>query len=379
MYVMINAGAVRVPQGAGFDPGLEITVTPQLTQFQNAITTHQAGYVYVWVSNESENSKVWFDDLKVTHRSSRVTQATDFYAWGNVMRENKSPEDVRYRYGYQGQFAEKDEETGWNHFELREYDPVVARWTAVDPKRQYYSPYVGMGNNPVNAVDPDGGKNVKFDASGNYVGIDHDVWWHNLLFGSRGVVVGANGDFTSTFKFADPKNDVADLESGVINRIVFTQESEIVQMLGNAGAFENKSFSEAIDYLKAEGVGGGKFDFSYTAIPDMYSGASRDPLRSPSPMLFIVDGVAHNHMNFGNFLFGAGGGALLGDKFGFSGLVLRAGAHYNSVRNAPLNGYPSQLDSGDDQFSIFMGYRHSYQRNYNGMNYSGGRLTPRGR
>ncbi len=59
MYVMINARAVRVPQGAGFDPGLEITVTPQLTQFQNAITTHQAGYVYVWVSNESENSKVW--------------------------------------------------------------------------------------------------------------------------------------------------------------------------------------------------------------------------------------------------------------------------------------------------------------------------------
>jgi hypothetical protein len=41
---MINAGAVRVPEGAGFDPGLEITVAPQLTQFQNAITAHQAGY-----------------------------------------------------------------------------------------------------------------------------------------------------------------------------------------------------------------------------------------------------------------------------------------------------------------------------------------------
>jgi RHS repeat-associated protein len=154
---MINAGAVRVPEGAGFNPGLEITVAPQLTQFQNAITTHQAGYVYVWVSNESENTKVWFDDLKVTHRSSRVTQATDYYAWGNVMRENKSPEDVRYRYGYQGQFAEKDEETGWNHFELREYDAVIGRWLVIDPYRQFWSPYIGQGNNPINNNDPDSG------------------------------------------------------------------------------------------------------------------------------------------------------------------------------------------------------------------------------
>jgi hypothetical protein len=236
-----------------------------------------------------------------------------------------------------------------------------------------------MGNNPVNAVDPDGGKNVKFDASGNYIGIDHDVWWHNLLFGSRGAVVDAKGSFTSTFKFADPVHDVADFESGTMNRIVFVQESEVEKMLGDAGAFANKSYVDAIKYLKAEGKGGKKFDFSYTAIPSMYPGASSDPLSSPSPMAFVIDGVAHNHMNFGNFLFGAGGGALLGDKFGFSGLVLRGGAHYNSYRNTSTNGYASQWDSGDDQFSIYMGYRHSYQRNYNGMNYSGGRITPRGR
>lgn len=65
---------------------------------------------------------------------------------------------MEYRYGYQGQFAEKDEETGWNHFELRgEYDPIVARWTAVDPKRIGWSPYTGMYNNPVSGTDPDGG------------------------------------------------------------------------------------------------------------------------------------------------------------------------------------------------------------------------------
>ena len=48
----------------------------------------------------------------------------------------------KYRYGYQGQFAERDEETGWNHFELREYDPVIGRWLSIDPARQYILSYI---------------------------------------------------------------------------------------------------------------------------------------------------------------------------------------------------------------------------------------------
>lgn len=63
----------------------------------------------------------------------------------------------KYRYGYQGKYAERDEETGWNHFELREYDPVIGRWTSPDPAGQHWGPYIAMSNNPVNNVDPDGG------------------------------------------------------------------------------------------------------------------------------------------------------------------------------------------------------------------------------
>lgn len=38
----------------------------------------------------------------------------------------------------------------------------VQRFLSTDPNAQYYSPYVGMGNNPVSRVDPDGG----FDKGG---------------------------------------------------------------------------------------------------------------------------------------------------------------------------------------------------------------------
>ncbi len=66
-------------------------------------------------------------------------------------------EGEKYRFGYQGEFAEQDDETGWNAFELRMYDSQIGRWMAPDPYRQYWSSYVGMGNNPMSLVDPDGG------------------------------------------------------------------------------------------------------------------------------------------------------------------------------------------------------------------------------
>jgi RHS repeat-associated protein len=93
------------------------------------------------------------------------------------MVKNSAP-STDYRYGYQGDFAEEDKETGFNHFELREYDPVIGRWMNVDPYRQYYSGYVGMGNNPVMGVDPDGGFNKEWKAN-----------FYNFMHGGNGQVV----------------------------------------------------------------------------------------------------------------------------------------------------------------------------------------------
>jgi RHS repeat-associated protein len=53
-------------------------------------------------------------------------------------------------------FAEKNHETGLHQFEARQGDSRLGRWLAPDPARQFWSPYLGMGNNPVSGVDPDG-------------------------------------------------------------------------------------------------------------------------------------------------------------------------------------------------------------------------------
>lgn len=81
----------------------------------------------------------------------------DYYPFGMEIGGRNYTDAQGYRYGYQGKFAEKDPETGWNAFELRMYDSRVGRWLTLDPEGEFLSPYVGMGNDPVNKTDPTGG------------------------------------------------------------------------------------------------------------------------------------------------------------------------------------------------------------------------------
>ncbi|MFT7276430.1 MAG: RHS repeat-associated protein [Cyclobacteriaceae bacterium] len=92
----------------------------------------------------------------VTLGLSTPKYAADYYPFGL----KRSHDGESYRYGYQGDFAEEDEETGFNHFELRDYDPVIGRWMNPDPARQHASPYLSFSNNPVVGVDPDGGWDI---------------------------------------------------------------------------------------------------------------------------------------------------------------------------------------------------------------------------
>src|SRR5690606_36198002 len=135
------------------------------------VTVRKEGFIYIYVSNLSaQNMDVYFDDLRIKHKYSSIVAGGDYYPFGLSIKDRTIHRD-RYRFGYQGQFAEKDEETGYNFFELRNYDPIVGSWISPDPYAQYWSPYNGMGNDPINSLDPDGGYS-KFWAK-----------WHNFWQG----------------------------------------------------------------------------------------------------------------------------------------------------------------------------------------------------
>lgn len=120
------------------------------------LTMEHPGFIYVFLYNRSNSVNwVYFDDFKVTHQRSPIVAGADFYPFGLPM-EGREITQEDYRWGYQGQYAEKDTVTGWNQFQLRMYDARFGRWLSVDPYDQFWSGYLGMGNNP-SFTDPDGG------------------------------------------------------------------------------------------------------------------------------------------------------------------------------------------------------------------------------
>jgi RHS repeat-associated protein len=117
----------------------------------------QPGYIYVCLYNYSDDvNPVYFDDLVVQVTNSPIVSGADYYPFG-LVQDGREITDEPYRYGYQGQFSEKDTTTKWNDFKLRNYDARTGRWLSPDPYGQFHSPYLSMGNNPVLSVDPTGG------------------------------------------------------------------------------------------------------------------------------------------------------------------------------------------------------------------------------
>ena len=98
----------------------------------------------------------------VVNKQYRLTQGMNYYPFGSQINEPYASTDglvgsFDHRYGYQGEYAEDEtDETGFNGFEARAYDAIIGRWMSADPHHQFYSSYLGMGNDPINGFDVDG-------------------------------------------------------------------------------------------------------------------------------------------------------------------------------------------------------------------------------
>ncbi len=116
------------------------------------------GYCFVYVTNES-SVNVFFDNLQVRHDRGRILEENHYYAYGLKIPgiSSKAYGAANNNFLYQGDYSEFDDDLGWNDFELRSYDPQIGRFLQNDPYDQFASGYVGMGNDPVNNVDPSGG------------------------------------------------------------------------------------------------------------------------------------------------------------------------------------------------------------------------------
>jgi RHS repeat-associated protein len=94
-----------------------------------------------------------------TTHSVEVLSYSDYYPHGGLLPGRSLTPSMNARNNcYQGETAERDDETGYIDFDLRMYDSDIARWFVPDPMNQHFSPYMAMGNDPVGSVDATGGE-----------------------------------------------------------------------------------------------------------------------------------------------------------------------------------------------------------------------------
>ena len=116
------------------------------------------GYLYVYLSNASLKP-VNFDNLHLQTIEGAMLEENHYYPYGMLI-ESLSARSAGKKTNLKYQSREWITELELNQydFDLRQYDPATARWSATDPYMQFSNPYIAMANNPVLLTDPDGGK-----------------------------------------------------------------------------------------------------------------------------------------------------------------------------------------------------------------------------
>lgn len=148
-----NYGVVQVPEITG-------TMGKQLMQANggNDIEVKKNGYLYVYVSNESQGS-VYFDDIRIEHTKGSLIEETHYYPFGLTMAgiSSKAVGILQNRKKYNGIEFENDLDINTYDAFFRELDPQIGRWWQVDPKTEdmeQWSQYASNYDNPVRYNDP---------------------------------------------------------------------------------------------------------------------------------------------------------------------------------------------------------------------------------
>jgi RHS repeat-associated protein len=136
-FNLVDFGFDQIDEGA--------TTTHNLLQLK--VKVQQAGYLYVFLSNENPTPKdIWFDDFNIRRTFVDVIHTTDYYGYGSEIKGTTFSKAGAYKnqFLYNGKEKQDELDLGWLDYGARMYMSDIARWGVIDPlaeKVLRYSPY----------------------------------------------------------------------------------------------------------------------------------------------------------------------------------------------------------------------------------------------
>ena len=125
---------------------------------------------------------------QVVDEEGKVRQSLDYYPFGTPYSDATAKNVNMQPYKYNGKELDRTHGLDTYDYGARQYDPVLAQWTSVDPMAEKYYPlssYTYCLGNPVRHIDPNG-KSTWVYMTGNYT---YEVFGGNLMDDARNIYV----------------------------------------------------------------------------------------------------------------------------------------------------------------------------------------------
>ena len=282
-----------------------------------------------------------------------------FDPWGVVLNGVSQQNATQNRFEMQGKESEKTFGLNRINFGARTMNPTTGVFDRLDRFADKYhnlSPYSAFGGNPLMFTDMNGDSLVLFK-NGTYTSTIDDGKEEINGFNQESTVdKDGNETFTGgqSFSFNDYEDDMAGIKSGALTlRVV--NDDEIRSIMTKSGVMKQANRESQWSFIEREsrplGDEGILSDSKSSGYMDYQNFTQRN-----FNSLNIVNGVAYNNPDYGNFLWGQGGKQL-----GFSYSTLRVSSHVNNAFNSrsdnPTIPYRI-LDSSGDQRAIKNGYNY---------------------
>lgn len=179
-WVLLDEQFNLVSNGSGFE---QVGASNAFTVHQRSnLTMSSSGYLYIYVSNETSNIPVFFDNLQLTHVHGPLIEETHYYPFGLPMVgiSSKALGLVENRSKFNGKEIQNNEFYDGSGLEMydfkyRLYDMQLGRFFNQDRLADnfaYMSPYQFCSNNPIWFREIDGLEGVKYtdvDKNGNKI------------------------------------------------------------------------------------------------------------------------------------------------------------------------------------------------------------------